>query len=306
MPQPLPINVGAPGTRQPIYNSLTSTSLDVIAPTDTTAFTTTTRSGSTASVSVYRKSIADQINKQRKAATPSMSCTDLERYITDIVVETSVQGSGVLTVSLIDPGWQLMKTQANGSSFISVDEYGYLWPPITVNFPQDESDALWRLCAVKTSIETSNSNMQLIFEDEIVSELREHDQFTDPSCAQSYVNETRAEYIRRCVKTASRNPQDPSDVGIRFIPLLPTSAFTSNDLYGDQTSSPTSARVSGRNFLKKAQGYNKIVVSTTQLGPQQQDNLTSPLSDPLYQQDRGVAISIADGAYGTHAASGLQ
>ena len=257
MPKPLPINTGTPSTRPPIYNSLIAPSLrDAIAITDPGLFEVTANK----EVSSYVKSVADQINTARKAASPPMWCVDLHEFIAEITIETSAQGSGVLTVDLIDPGWQLFRTQANGESFLSVDEFGYLWPPIEINFPADQSDALWRLCQVTAATDTTNANMSLVFEDAIVAELREHDQFTDPSCAVSRPNETRAEYIRRCVKTASKNP-DPSDtlsVGIRFIPLLPNSVFTADDLLGDTTTAPTSALKNGRNFTKAAASSNKL------------------------------------------------
>lgn len=253
MPLPIPVNLGTPDTRPPIYNSLSSSSLNVIAQTDPNAF----KLVAGRRVSEFSSSIATQINNARRAMPSPMWCVDLEKYITNIVIETSAQGAGVLTVDLIDPGWELMKTQPNGESFISVDQYGYLWPPIEINFPEGQSDALWRLCQVQASIDTTASNLSLIFEDAIVSELREHDQYTDPTCAQPYPNETRAEFIRRCIKTASKDPLNDSDVGIRFIPLLPTDVFTTQDLYGDQSSVPLSATTNGRNYLKQSQGYNK-------------------------------------------------
>lgn len=248
---------------QIIYNSLKSTELDITSLSDPSRLLHVDAK----KVDAFTANIAVQINEQRTKASPGMRILDLEDHITDVRIETTAQGAGILEVHVLDPWWMLFRRDPKtGASFIDVDEDGYLWPPIEVNFPPKVTDATWRLVAVTAGTDMTSSNVVLTFEDKIVSELREHDKATDPSCAQSTTNETRAEYIRRLVKTASSNKLVPGDVGIRFIPLLPTSVFTSGDLTADQTSVPASAAQpqappARKNFTKVA-GSTKGATAT--------------------------------------------
>lgn len=239
----------------PIYNSLDSTSLDVIAPMSPHNITHIEADGVNRETYKYTESFVRQFNASA-SSHHGITVVDLADHITDIVIETVAQGAGTLTVSVIDPAWSLL---TGDTPFLSVDDNGYLYPPIEINFPEDVSDAKWRLCTIDVSTDTTQANLQLTFEDAIVSELRDHDNQTDPSLAQSNPNETRAEFIRRCVKTAtsSNSGTNTYDIGAtRFIPLLPNSVFTPADLYGDTTSVPTSAKEAGRNYLKKAATSN--------------------------------------------------
>jgi hypothetical protein len=232
-----------PNTRPVIYNSIDAASLQVVAAMSPSQFESVPGTGGLIAtrVSKYSQSLATQINTQRNQASPQVEVVDLESHIIDITIETTAQGAGVLTVDLLDPYWRLLETTANGTSFIDVDEYGYLWPPIIVNFPEDSTDAYWRLCQVNPSTDTTQANMSLVFEDNAVSELREHDQYTDTACAMSRPDETRAEYIERCIVTASGHPLTDADHPMRFQSLLPGSVFTAADLAGDATSTPASA-----------------------------------------------------------------
>jgi hypothetical protein len=242
MPTPVGDNQ-TPNTRQVIYNSLDAPSLQVVAASSPTQFETVAGTDGLAAerVSVYSQSVAAQINTQRNNATPQVEILDLESHIIDITIETTAQGASILTIDMLDPFWKLLETTPNGTSFIDVDEFGYLWPPIIINFPEDASDAYWRLCQVNPSSDTTQANMSLVFEDNAVSELREHDQYTDNSCAMSSPDETRAEYIQRCIVTASGHPLTDVDHPMRFRSLLPGSVFTAADLAGDVTSLPASA-----------------------------------------------------------------
>ncbi len=210
-------------------------------------------------VKFYRDNIAKQINAQRMAQPPQKEAVDLSDWIADIIIETTVQGASLLEVHIIDPGWILLQRDANGVSFLDVDENGYIWPPIEVNFPPDVSDAQWRLCQLRPSTDLTAANLILVFEDKVASVLRE---FSGPVL--SHTNETRAEFIRRLVKEATvggalaptpgfsgggslgTGTDTPiigtPDGSIRFIPLLPNIDFTAADLTSDQFVLPASAK----------------------------------------------------------------
>lgn len=235
-----------------IYNSLQSSDLSIAAlsgpgrVTDVSAKSVPAPVSS--SIDLLSGSVADQINAQRMSYTPPFKAVDLENMIVDIIVETSAQGSGLLEVHLIDPYWMLLRRDpTTGSSFIDVDPSGdgYLWPPIEVNFPPTASDATWRLCQVKSTTDIGDANLVLVFEDKIVAEMREHDAGgndpTDPSLGSSNAQETRSQFIKRCVKTVSANPLLSSDVGIRFVSLLDPSDNTAADLVGTEVTLPASA-----------------------------------------------------------------
>jgi hypothetical protein len=251
----------APSSRSIIYNSLGSSDLGVIAVSSPQRLDQLVAKR----VDTFSNNIAVQINNQRLQYSPGMTCADLEDYIADIQIETSAQGAGVLTLSLIDPSWALLhRDPKTGTSFIDVDENGYLWPPIELTFPEEVSDSTWRLCGCQPSSDTTQANIQLIFEDAIVAELREHDQNTDPSCATSLPNETRAEFMERCVKTASKNKLIAGEVGIRFVSLLPKSAFTGADLTKGEQTAPKSAKVKdghNKNWLKQPPGRTGLGAS---------------------------------------------
>ena len=232
-----------------IYNSLASSLLNVTAlssPTDVTSLNAMRVSAAQSPVTQALVSyVAININQQRMSQPNPMQVVDLEYHISDITIETSAQGSSLLTVSVIDPGWMLLRRDpGTGASFIDVDDSGYLWPPIELTFPPDVTDATWRLCQCKPTTDSSGPNIVLTFEDKIVSILREHDNITDPSCGQSNPNETRAEFIERVVRSASGHAVagDPaSGVGIRFRHLLNPSDFSPSDLTSAQTTLPASA-----------------------------------------------------------------
>lgn len=259
-------------TQQIIYNSLKSSDLDITALSNsdriTNVIATQIPAPGAAPVAsdVLIHNVSEQINAGRMSFQPAFKAIDLQTMIADIIVETSAQGSSLLEIHVIDPYWTLLRRNESGWCFIDVDPdgSGYLWPPIEVNFPPTVSDATWRLCQVKPTTDLSAANLVMVFEDKIVAEMREHtatstsggEAPTDSSLASSYPNETRAQFIRRCVKTVSKNPLLPTDVGIRFIGnLLPNSDFTAADLTGDEVTLPASATNPGapahrQNFTK--------------------------------------------------------
>ena len=229
-----------------ILNDLTSPDLAVTVLTDPTT------------IKLYRESVAKQINSQRMAQPPPKQVADLTDWISDIIIETTVQGASLLEVHIIDPGWILLQRDSAGVSFFDVDENGYLWPPIELNFPPGVSDAQWRLCQLRPSTDLTAANIIVTFEDKVVSVLRE---FSGPVL--SHPNETRAEFIFRLVKEARVGgalAPDPNisagtlgtgtdvptigtpDGSIRIISLLPNIDFTAADLSVDQFTLPASAK----------------------------------------------------------------
>ncbi len=196
-----------------IPNALASPDLDAVELVDP------------ARIAFYTHNLAEQVNKFRMSYAPQKRVIDLEDWIADIIIETSAQGSSILEVHVIDPAWTLFQRDQNGVCFIDADETGYLWPPIEVTFPQDISDATWRLVGVRPSTDLTQPNVILIFEDKIVSELREHF-----GAQNSGPNQTRAEFIQMLIKQANKSPAYPGEVDIRFVPLLPKSTFTVQDL----------------------------------------------------------------------------
>ena len=207
----------------PIYNSLAGPDLNVVELVDPNR------------IQFYATSTAQQINDFRMSYAPQKRILDLDQWISDVIIETSAQGSSLLEVHVIDPAWTMFVRDKNGACFIDVDDSGYLWPPVEVTFPKDISDATWRLCQARPSTDLTQPNVILTFEDKITSELREQ-----YAAQNSYPNETRAEFIQSLVQQTNQNPAYPGEVDIRFVPLLPKETFTVADLSMQQRI-PTSA-----------------------------------------------------------------
>lgn len=197
----------------PIFNSFRSAELSVTEQIDPSL------------IKVYATSIADQINKFRMSYKPQKNCKDLSEWIADIILETTAQGASLMEVHVVDPAWTLLMKDSQGVSFIDVDEQGYIWPPVEVTFPQNVSEATWRLAQLRPSTSLTEANLILTFEDKIASELREHS-----GQQSSHSGQTRAEFIQHLIKDANDNPAYSTDVKIRFVPLLPHSTFTKADL----------------------------------------------------------------------------
>ncbi len=176
-------------------------------------------------IDLYATSLGEQINTFRMGYLPQKRVLDLSRWIADIIIETTAQGSSLLEVHIIDPALSMFVRDSKGACFIDVDDSGYLWPPVEVTFPKDTSDATWRLCQAAPSTDLTQPNVVLTFEDKIVSELRE--QFRQQV---SYPNQTRAEFMQDLVRQANQNPAYPGEVDIRFVHLLPKETFAVADL----------------------------------------------------------------------------
>lgn len=139
--------------------------------------------------------VATQLNsgsQNQNVANGAPTFRDLTAAIKDIVIETTVQGAGTLTVSIVDPWWQLLTRVGDAPAFVDVDESGLLIP-VDVNFPQG-TDSWWRLCAASPSTDTTQANLTLVFEDRIATELRD---LGGPKTAGN--NQDRAQFIASCV-----------------------------------------------------------------------------------------------------------
>lgn len=186
------------GTVPTIPNALASGQLDTAILTDPVR------------IQAYRTSIATQMNDQ--SGGPKFE--DLSERIADVVIDTVAQGAGTLEVHLIDPFWTLLI-----SGFIQVDQNGYLWPPIDINFPSG-TDCVWRLCQARAAHPPTEANLVLTFEDRIVSLLREMSALD--GVQQGLPNQTLGGFIKMLVDNANKtlkgnirlveliSPQDPN------------------------------------------------------------------------------------------------
>lgn len=251
----------------PIYNSIAGGDLRITELTDPKL------------IEFYTSSVANQINDFRASFSPAKRVRDLAAWIADVIIETTAQGASLLEVHVIDPAWTLLMRDSNGVSFIDVDDEGFLWPPVEVNFPKDVSDATWRLCQARPSTSLTEANLILTFEDKIVSELREH-----YGAQASLPNQTRAEFIQSLVKQANFSPVFPGDVDIRFVHLLPKSTFTVADLTMQQRF-PSSATKGNR------KNPNKLPASIGKLPA----NILKPPANAIEASVDGVIISIEEG-----------
>jgi hypothetical protein len=150
--------------------------------------------------------VAVQLNDQTlngNRAQGAISCPaeNLSPAIVDIVLDWVAQGASTLTLQLIDPEWQLLTRWGDRPAFIDVDDSGLLIP-VDVNYPEG-TDCWWRLVQASPSIDMTQANIQLTFEDKIASLLRD---VAGPKHAGSGMS--RAQFIYSCVKTAP---------GLRFV-----------------------------------------------------------------------------------------
>src|SRR5690348_16177171 len=98
-----------------IINSIASADLHVIELVDPDR------------IRFFAHNLANQINAYRMSYPPQKTCTDLSQWVTDIIIETTVQGASLLEVHIIDPFWTLLRRDPDGVSFIDVDDQGFLW-----------------------------------------------------------------------------------------------------------------------------------------------------------------------------------
>jgi cell wall-associated NlpC family hydrolase len=96
----------------------------------------------------------------------SPAVTDLAEAISEVTLETQMAGSSLLTLTVIDPQWDLLT-----SGWLDVSEEGLL-DEIEVNFPEG-SDSWWRLCMIEPTGDTTGPNLTMTFQDRIISYLQE-------------------------------------------------------------------------------------------------------------------------------------
>lgn len=197
-----------------LYNDLLSTELSVVDQTNPDL------------IVAYRNTVADAIND----ATSAHRVVDLSDHIADIIIETSAQGASQLEVHITDP--QLLML---ASGFISVDADGFLYPPVQLVFPKD-TKMTWTLVQLQASGDTTDANLVLVFEDSIVSSLRNVDASSGGVNGSSQ-GETLGHWIMRLVDAANKkqgteiqlvewiSPQDP-DYAAPTIPNNKASAPT--------------------------------------------------------------------------------
>lgn len=133
-----------------------------------------------------RHFIANSIVSTSTRASGKPKVEDLAEAISEVTIRTQIAGASFLTVTLIDPYWELQT-----SGFIDVSTDG-LVDQIEVEFPQG-SGSFWRLCMVEGTRDTTGSSLTLTFEDRIVSELR--NRFGPRTIAKG--SRTRAQFIRQ-------------------------------------------------------------------------------------------------------------
>lgn len=236
-----------------------------------------------AEISFLVTSLADQINAFRMDWSPPKRVHDLSGWIADIIIETTAQGASLLEVHIIDPAWTLLMKDVNGVAFIDVDDEGFLWPPIEVTFPKDRSDATWRLCQLRPSTSLTEANVIMVFEDKIVSELREHF-----GAQVSFPDQTRAEFLQSLVKQANDSPTFPGEVDIRFRALLPKETFTAADLTMSQRLPASATQPFAPKARKHPNKEPKKPVGSDPLG-------LPPFPNPIQEAVNGVTLSIAEG-----------
>lgn len=163
-------------------------------------------------IEAYKDSIAGQMNAQ--SAGPKFS--DLSERIKDIRIHTRVQGAGTLELHVTDPMLVLAM-----SGFVRSDTQGRLWPPINVKFPSG-TECTWRLCQLSLTWQPStDANMIMTFEDEIVSQLRDIGP-GNGGLVQGQPNQTLGGFFKMLVDNANQvlhanirlleliDPQDPN------------------------------------------------------------------------------------------------
>lgn len=172
------------GTTPSIQNALSGSTLDTAILTDP------------AKIQAFKDSIASQMNAQSNGPT----FEDLSDRIGNVSLEGTAQGASILVVPLIDPMWVVPN-----SGFISVDDQGFIWPPIDVNFPAG-SKTYWRLCQVEMIWDATetDANVTFTFEDRIVSILREMSSAVPGALSQGAPNQTLMDFIQSLVDNTNQ------------------------------------------------------------------------------------------------------
>jgi cell wall-associated NlpC family hydrolase len=121
------------------------------------------------------------------------SAVDLADAISEVTLQTQMLGASLLTVTLIDPQWDIVT-----SGFLDVNDEGLL-DELEVNFPEGSS-SWWRLAMLEVHCDASSPNLVLTFEDRIVSYLRDRwrPKVITPRAT------TRAQFVKQLVDEVGR------------------------------------------------------------------------------------------------------
>lgn len=103
---------------------------------------------------------------QASATNPAPRTEDLAAAISEVQIETQTLGASLLVVTVIDPGWKILRT-----GWLSIDSDGLL-DSIQVEFPKS-TGLWWQLAMIDYTNDLSQPNLTLTFQDRIVSYLNE-------------------------------------------------------------------------------------------------------------------------------------
>lgn len=137
------------------------------------------------------KEIARNGKKPPNGKSPRVE--ELAPAIGEITLRTQIAGASTLTVTVIDPRWDLLT-----SGFLDVDSEGLL-DEIEVQFPEG-SGWYWRLCMVEGGTDLFQPNVTLTFEDRIVGYLR--DKWGTKAVAPGTT--TRAQFVKQLIDEVGR------------------------------------------------------------------------------------------------------
>lgn len=142
-----------------------------------------------------------------KSAKGKVDERQLAEAIDEIEEETQLTGASMIRVHLVDPYWDLAT-----SGFLDRDEETGLLDKIQCEFPEGPG-YWWQLAAVELSNNLTQPNVTLVFEDRIVSWLREMrgEKVAPPGTT------TRAQFVRTLLDEV--HLRDPAK---KIIPVIPS------------------------------------------------------------------------------------
>ena len=130
---------------------------------------------------------------------------ELAEAISEVELETQIEGAPFIKVHLIDPYYRLLT-----SGFVEV--VNERLNDIQVEFPEG-SNWWWQLVAVEVTNDLSQPNLVLVFEDRIVAELREvwGHKIVSPG------TQTRAQFVKALVDECNLKLRHEGKPPIRFV-----------------------------------------------------------------------------------------
>jgi cell wall-associated NlpC family hydrolase len=209
--------------------------------------------------------IAKQVVKSAKKGAPAVE--DLAKAISEIELQTEIQGASFLKVTVIDPEWAITT-----SGWLEVVEG--LVDQIEVEFPE-KSGWFWRLCAIDGSTDRTQPNLTLTFEDRIVAYLRDYwgPKTAPPGTA------TRAQFIRDLVREVGHHGEKPIDFRCKAVNTVQPVERTPEEK--TEQLQTAAAKAAGEAKASKAAGVNAgspVTVKGQNLNPQQVTEANTLLS----------------------------